>query len=469
MMPIKKLVLIASVAVMAISTVGCGAKPIFKKEGEDYELKALTDRGLEENQYYVKDNTTFYLTHECEGNSIGNNKTTDARRVAWTMLDDTLIPTMYSDGLIAYKSKGSELSNINIERFKDLGYSIGLHDAQVDNDGYIKFKVSSNVIDGTSLAEALKDYSSYDIRITAINDEPVKELLNMAGVIEGLEQGETYNISFYAGTEFLTTEVKADVRFYQSFEMYYIENGMDTKNGYIAVQMPDDAKSGYYYVNGKGMFKYYGKIKSEVTGEEDMNEAYYDTASEQISANSQAYVVGISQATTDVTFMVEYDTSVYNDEDVLAYLTAPNNESYQMAASGGVAQVGIEEAIAGKWTINIVPKDLKIINVTAESNAVADDASKEEYKYTFEEETNLKITVPFTGEGDVWGTITSLSDNTSYEFTLNKTQLECTISYVAPGDYVIDVYHYADTQINEPVISYNEDSETEDVIIVESD
>lgn len=469
MMSIKKLALIASITIMALSTVGCGAKPIFKKEGEDYELKALTDSRLEENQYYVKDNTSFYLVHECEGNNISNNKTTDTRRVAWTMLDDTLIPTMYSDGLIALKSKDSSLSDINIERFKDLGYSIGLHDAQVDNDGYIKFKVSTNVIDETSLAEALKDYTSYDIRITAINDEPVKELLNMAGVIEGLEQGETYKISFYAGTEFLTAEVKADVRFYQSFEMYYVESGMDTKNGYIAIQMPDDAKSGYYYVNGKGMFKYYDSIKSEASSEQDMNEAYYNTASEQISANSQAYVVGISQATTDVTFVVEYDTSVYSDEDVIAYLTAPNNESYQMTANSGIAQVGIEEAIAGKWTINIVPKDLKIINVTAESNAVADDATKEEYKYTFEEETNLKITVPFTGEGEVWGTITCLTDSKAYEFKLNKTELECIISYVAPGEYVVNVYHYADTQINEPVISYDDESETEDVIIVESD
>ena len=151
------------------------------------------------------------------------------------------------------------------------------------------------------------------------------------------------------------------------------------------------------------------------------------------------------------------------------YLTAPNNESYKMNAVAGIGLISLDEAIAGKWTINIVPKDLVIKNVTAESNAMADDASKESFNYTFEEETNLKITVPFTGEGEVWGTVTKLDDNTAYEFTLNKTQLECTISYVAPGDYVVDIYHYADTQIEEPVISYDGETQSEDVIIVESD
>ena len=466
---IKKLILVASTLIISIGMLGCGAKPIFKDENEDYTLKALKDSKLEEDQYYVKDNTDFYLVHECEGNNISNNKTTDNKRVAWTMRDDSLIPTMYSDGLIAYKSKNSTLTDVNIERFKDIGYSIGLHDAQVDADGYIKFKVSTSVIDDTSLAEALEEYKSYDIRIVTINDEPVQDLLNFAGVIEGLEQNETYKIDFYAGTEFLTAEVTADVKFYQSYEMYYIESGSDTTNGYISIEMPDDAKSGYYYINGKGMFRYYDCLKSEVTGNEDMNEAYYDTASQQISANSQAYVIGISQTTTEVDFIVEYETDVYSDDDIIMYLTAPNNESYEMNAVGGIGLISLDEAIAGKWTINIVPKDLVIKNVTAESNAMADDATKETYAYTFEEETNLKIVVPFTGEGDVWGTVTKVDDNTAYEFTLNKTQLECTISYVSPGDYVVDIYHYADTQINEPEISYDDDTQSEDVIIVESD
>ena len=466
---IKRLILVASTIIISIGMIGCGAKPIFKDENADYTLKALKDTKLEEDQYYVKDNTDFYLVHECEGNNISNNKTTDNKRVAWTMKDDSLIPTMYSDGLIAYKSKNSSLSDVNIERFKDIGYSIGLHDAQVDNDGYIKFKVSTSVIEETSLAEALEDYKSYDIRIATINDEPVKEMLDLAGVIEGLEQNGTYEIGFYAGTEYLTADVTADVKFYQSYEMYYIESGTDTTNGYVSIEMPDDAKSGYYYINGKGMFKYYDCLKSEASDDKDMNEAYYDTASQQISANSQAYVIGISQTTTEVDFIVEYETGTYDDEDIIMYLTAPNNESYKMNAVAGIGLISLDEAIAGKWTINIVPKDLVIKNVTAESNAMADDASKESFNYTFEEETNLKITVPFTGEGEVWGTVTKLDDNTAYEFTLNKTQLECTISYVAPGDYVVDIYHYADTQIEEPVISYDGETQSEDVIIVESD
>lgn len=468
-MILKKTRLIASILAMAIFLCSCGAKPIFKKEGEDYELKGLTDEKLEEDQYYVKDNTTFYLAHDIEGNKLGNNKTTDIKRVAWTMQDESLVPTMYSDGLIAYKSRSAAVSNINIERFKDIGYSIGLYNAEVDMDGYIKFKYSSSVVKDSDLYTQLEEYKSYDLRIVTINGEFVKDNLDLSGCIEGLEHDKTYTIEFYAGTQFLSIDVKADVKFYTSYEMYYVDSSADTTNGYVAIEMPDDAKSGYYYVNGKGFFRYYNSLKSEVDKDQDMNEAYYNNAAEQISANSQAYVIGVEQTTKDISFVISYETDVYKDEDVLAYLTAPNNECYQMIPVDGYATLALDEAIAGRWTINIIPKDLVITDVTTESNAIADDATKETFNYTFEEETNLKITIPYTGEGEVWGTVTSLSDNTAYEFVKDKQQIICTISYVAAGDYQIDIYHYADTEIGEPDISYNEEAEDEDVIIVESD
>lgn len=450
---------------------GCGFKKIIQEKGSEYKLTELKDTQLEEGKYYVKDSTTFYEVHETEKNNYAasSTKKVDTKRLLWTTLDDSLIPSMYEDGLIAYKTKDSVLEDINIERFKDIGWSIGVQGAEIDADGYVLISFTSDSVKDSDFYNQLLDYKNYDIRIVSINGEPIKDSFDgISGTITGLERNKTYTMELYVGSQYMTLDITADIHYYQSFEMYYVESSIDTKNGYLAIEMPDGINSGFYNINGAGLFKYYNTPKGQTDVSQDMNVVYYENEADAITANSQAYVVGIEQLTESVEFTVEYATDIYTDDDIIIYLTSPDGTSYQMVPIAGYAITDIENAIAGRWTINIMPKDLEIINVTAEALDVFEDAIKENYTLELEEGTNVKITCAIEGEGDVWGTISDESGN-AYEFTQNEGAVTTIINYVSGGTYQVNIYHYADTNISEPEVSTDEDAESTDVIVVESD
>ena len=453
---------------------GCGAKKIFKDEAEDYTLKALSDKELEQNTYYVKDAATFYQTYDPSKNFSDKANIADSSRIIYTDDYESLIPTMYKDGLIAYASdKNVALTNVSLERFEYIGDSVGVYKAELDANGYIYIK-KENLIKDTSLYAVLSQEKADSFSITEINGKEVsKDMLSNGGVIKNLEYGKSYKISFYSGTYYKTVSVIADRHFYRSFEMYQTEDIDTTKNGYISIQMPKNINSGYYYVDGKGFFKYYNVTKDEVNDSIDLNEAYYTSEADQISAYSQAYVVNVSQPTYDVDFRVTYDTTNIEDSDIVAILTAPDKTTYRMAALAGSIDTYLDYAMAGRWTINIVPQDLNILEVTAESSQTGDDATVEVYTFDLEESSNQVFTVTYTGDGDVWGTVT-YEDGTAIEFSKpkkdgDKNVITANLTYVGAGTYTVSVYHYADTIIDEPTVSADDDALSDFNIVVESD
>lgn len=66
------------------------------------------------------------------------------------------------------------------------------------------------------------------------------------------KKNKEYHLTFYAGTYYQTATIKADEKFLQYYEAYVIEKAENTKNGYLKFSMPDDAKSGYYMIEGAG-------------------------------------------------------------------------------------------------------------------------------------------------------------------------------------------------------------------------
>lgn len=465
-----KLVKLCCIVLAAMSFMGCGRKQIFKVEGEEYMLQEVSDDELETGKYYVKDTTKFYAAHEIGGNTSGVVNIASKDRLLWSMQDDSLIPTMYLDGLIAYASNDNvNTEEVNIERFENIGASFGVFGAEIDINGYISIP-KNKLVKGTAIYDALHSESADSFTITKIDDKDVtKDMVTSGGVITGLEYGKEYKIEFYSGTYYKNATIEADLHFYRSFEVYKSNNIKPTKNGYISIYMPDDINSGFYRIDGKGFFKYYNCMKDEVTDDIDMNKAYYQNEAEQISAYSQQYMVNISQPTYDVSFTATYDPKSVSDSDVIAVLTSPDGTVYRMAASGGIIAIDLDYAIAGRWTINIVPQALELSNVSAVSTAVGDDATVETYTYELEESTNKLFTVKYSGEGEVWGTVT-YEDGTAVEFKNNgKDTLQAEFTYVAAGTYTVNVYHYADTITEEPIVVDNQDALSDLNIVVESD
>lgn len=458
---VKKNMLVTMFCLGFVTLVGCEKKQIFINENDKYVLKDYEDTDLIVDTYYVKDASKFYETYLPNG----------AEDVFWMQKDHSLIPTLYKNEVIAYASENTELKEISLERYEYLGYSFGIYGCEIDEDGYICFSLEKSIVDKSSAKDELWDAKSTNIRIVAIDDIPVtKEMLSDEGVIIGLEKDKEYTLTIYSGTYYGNVAIKADTQFLEPYETYQIEKAETTKNGYLSISMPDGLKTGYYCINDNSFLKYYDFSKGEKDlSDIDMNEAFYQTEAERIASYSQQYVVSVNEKTLDVGFRISYESGQYEDEEIICYLTSPAGIAYEMPASMGTAYVELAEVISGRWTINVLPKDLEIIDIETISTKKADETVNDEYNYIFEtDEENIQFYVSYEGDGDIWGTVSSADGKSqSFELDSKEKKLTTTYTYLPAGSYTVTIYHYADTSIKEVGHKKDEDNENVEVIIIE--
>lgn len=454
----------------AIVLSGCDTKKIFVNKEDAYKLVDLTDKELINDTYYVKTGADFNAVYLPDGTAQSITTVQSDNRLLWTMQDESLIPILYQNEIIAYQSEDTELDNITIERFKDIGYSFGLYGGVMSTDGYIDYNLTSQLIENSSAYDQLFGAPSQNIRIAYINDEPVtKDMLDSSGTIAGLEENGVYEIGFYSGTKYMTATMNADTHFFQSYEITQIDKANTTKNGYLAISMTKDAKSGYYMINGSGIYKYYAFEKNtQNIADVDMNEPYYKTEDEKIAAYSQQYMVSVQTKTTNVAFNMEYDTEEYQDDEITCILVSPDGTTYSMVPQNGIASIELAEVMAGRWTINVSPKDLIIKDIKAESTAATADASTETKSfYIGEDDENIQFYANYEGDGDVWGIVENENGETQ-ELVVNANDhvLTTTYSYLAAGTYTVTIYHYKDTKIGEIGYQVDTDNEEHEIITI---
>lgn len=449
---------------------GCGKKEIFVDANAKFELTALTDKDLEDDIYYVKDGADFYEAHQTNGTAVGVVNKPSSSRVIWMNKDLSLVPSLYKDELIAYPSEKTRLDSIRLERFSEVGWSLGFYGGYIDEDGYICYSIRNNCIEGSDAYEKINGRKSDSIRIVSINDTPVTEdTINDAGIITGLEKGGQYVVGLYSGTYYGTVTLTADRFFLESFEVMSISKAFDTKNGYLAIYMDENFKSGWYSINGSGIFKYYAYEKGEANdAETDMNIEYYETLADTMEAYSQQYVASVTQKTENVRFSVSYETDVYQDEDVIAVLTSPDGTQYGMTAENGEAYTEISEVMAGRWKISIMPQDLAITNVKTESTKLNPDAVSEEKEFVItEDDANIRFYATYEGNGEVWGTIENQNgESRVLNVDAKNRTLSTTYSYLPAGTYKVSIYHYADTKVTDIGYGLDESKVDEEIITI---
>lgn len=454
----------------AILLSGCGTDKIFVNEEDAYKIVNLSDRELENDKYYVKTGADFNVVYRPNGTATAKTQMQSDSRLFWTMEDDSLIPTLYKNEVIAYQSENTQLTDITLERFKNIGYSIGLYGGVMSSDGYIDYNIQSQIVENCSAYDILYNAPSKQIRLATINDEPVTDdMLDSSGTIKRLDQNGTYDIGFYSGTKYMTATMSADVHFYQSYEISQIEKAGTTKNGYLAIPMPEDAKSGYYMMNGSGLYRYYAFEKNTENVETvDMNEPFYETEEEKIAAYSQQYMVSVQTKTTNVAFNMEYDTEEYEDDEIKCILVSPDGTTYNLVPQNGTASIELAEVIAGRWTINVLPKDLIVKDIKAESTAATADSSTETKSfYIGEDDENIQFYAQYEGEGDVWGIVENESgESQELDVDTQNHELTTTYSYLAAGTYTMTIYHYKDTKIGEMGYQVDTDNEEHEIITI---
>lgn len=455
---------------------GC-EKQIFQDKGAKYRMKAEDDDSLSTDVYYVKDGTKFFQVHELE--CSGSGRELDASKCAWAIKDETLIPSYYKNELIARAGKKIDRQALTLERFRDCGFSIALHGAQYE-DGYISFKASSGTIKGTSARNAFDMEKSDNILIETINGVPVNEtMLNEAGIITGMEQDAEYEITYYAGTYYGTATVTADTHFFQSYEIYSLNDIEITKNGYVSIKLPDDLECGYYDIDGAGFFKYYNFKKADGdTAEVDYNVPYYNSEEDQILAYSQQFVFNLDYAARNMSVRAAFEpNSVTNSSGmVMMLLTTPDGRHMKVETEKDTGEIlcDMDESMPGEWLVNLTPQSMTVTDVQIISNKEDAEATKEVYTLDFDQDmTGVIFTLQYEGSGEVTAQITD-EDSKSYEMVKKSGTnndivhtMEYSFAYLPAGEYKVNVFHYPDTKILKADYYLSEDVKDIDIITVE--
>lgn len=475
-MRLNKCIALLSTVIGTFILCGCESDiQIFEDESAKYKAVAVSNKDLENNTFYVKDGTKFYEVYEAE--KSGGAGDIDNSRCAYYLRNyESKIPTYYKGELLAYASKSNTIDDVKAERYSDTGYSIGVSGAKW-NDGYITFTLNQDTVEKSDAAAKFKNTRSNYIMIESINGQPVSaDMLNKAGVFVGLEENKEYEIAFWAGTYYGITTVKADTHFFQSFEAYTLTNHDITKNGYIAIKLPEDLKTGYYYIGDEGLFRYVAKEKGEDLKALDYNEAYFNSDEEQLAAYSQQFNFSIETKKVNGSIKASFDkTSIADFSDtsnLKMMVTNPNGDMQMFEADveDGAFSANYTTMMPGKWTVNISPQSLNVTNVEVVDNSAKQEMTQNTYTFQLDsDKTGIEFYVNYEGEGEVNAQVIG-PDGQSHDLVKDSSNIGM-IGYVYPfaetGEYAINVYHYPDTKITKAEYEINEKNKQEEIITIE--
>lgn len=457
------------------------------KTKDDGRLKALSDDQLELNTYYVKQGTRFFkVFNNKEGVlSTSASAVNGSRVIPVTVNNELMIPNHYINEGVSFKSNSKIISSVNMERFKDLGYSIGLYNGQFDDTGYIYFKKSKNLVKGSSMAEFLKNMPSDDIRLISINGEKILPgMVDLeSGVVPNLEGNKVYKVQLYVGTSFYEADITADTRMLKSYEYFSYDNDYITftANGYMIFNTPNDLRSGYYFIDDAGLFRYYDYAKgSNDDAATDMNISYYEDEKSMLEAQSRQYVVDIPNKVKDLAIVVSYAGRSLTDsdhtEEVKGYVFSPDKTKYVMEndEEKHTLTLNMTEALPGEWTVNVAPKTVDIIDVKVDSTKIEEEPTLYEENIEFAEDaTNVRFTCKAISaeEEDVFGYITSPEGRTynmiyKYDTSKKEGEIYYDSPYVLSGTWTVKIYYHPTvTELGEVSTIINTITDT-DVIII---
>ncbi len=475
----KRIFIIGTLLALCLLT-GCGNIQIMAVS-EKKEIKEVKDTDLEQDTYYIKNGTRFVKVYMPEGNANGIASKVSTGRVLYFTDDEQMVPVHYKSELIAYSSKKADFSSVTLERFRDMEYSIGIYGGYIGDDGYYHINISSNnIVPGSQADSLFSQVISSEVRIVSIGGEPIAGLIDSgSGIITNLEKDKYYTMEFYAGTYYYKENFKADIHFLRAYEVYSYGSSYisDTTHGYMCFNTPDNLKSGWYVVNGSGLFLYHDYVRGNAVAAEDLNEGFYSSNEEMVATYSKQYKVHVPKTTKDMKITVAYGETGLNAGDFSATVFAPDGTSYEMDVNleSREMTLSLAYAAAGDWNIYIYPQTLAIEQVSISNESVVEETVCEEVEFNLEEDTPYqRFYADVVGDGKVYGSVIG-PDGITYSLSLqsvkdksgnNRRYLVYDLPYAYAGQYKVKIYHYLSDSIisNIQMTSYN-DSSTEIIII----
>lgn len=279
--------LITSSILVTSTFTGCG---IFRHDKTNDELYISTNNSSEliSGQYYIwhdenqsnlendvgvdvskfKDYDYDIFKPVYQENAPNNSLSVgDSYRVSLMLAEnDDRIPTYYEGDELIYYSNEKIPTKFSLERYYDHGYSFGIfglaeyiagsgnYALNTKHASKIGYKVGSS-------AEILGQAISSDgivISIPYVGDKALtSEDISTAGTIKGLLLNSEYNVDAYIGTERHEIKLTVDTRIFSSYEVELnLKQYQFVGANIIKISLPKYLKSGYYNINGVGLFRY---------------------------------------------------------------------------------------------------------------------------------------------------------------------------------------------------------------------
>lgn len=360
----KKLVSILLITMLAISITACGKKD----DGYNYTEENAYLSECEDGIVYVRheDNSLepVYLGYTTFENG-SYEESTDDSRVAWFTDEDLKnVPTLQSGESLIMYSKNVLDENFTFERFEDYGYTVGICGlTETDSGRYlISTEGDAKTVYPYCDAEELLSMDNESVILDEIggiklrasdNEEDIETTITRGGTINGLTKDDTYVAKFYAGTVEYDYLLCANIRAMISMEGITDTDYNFEQNYIINIKIPEQFHSGYYVVNGQGMFRYIasedvGKdidsidfnIANNIDSEELNNNAadsnlenkQYEVFSSMQSAGSDCFTLDKKgKVTVNVGFEILGDKVGDGLPEVEGVCYSPSGDSYEMA------------------------------------------------------------------------------------------------------------------------------------------
>jgi hypothetical protein len=212
----------------------------------------------------ISENGIFQLCPEGDANW---DDSTFVNHTLWfTSTNDANIPTLYpGDKLIYVSATEIPYQGIDWVRFADYGYTIGVANMVSDTSGHC-YIPNSDGFDGylyeNSDAIQLSQYSSYSyIFLDKIGGTSVRDYtLSDGGTVQNLVKDKDYVCEWYTGTFYQDYKMKANIHTFGILESFTTYDYEFLHSNCIEITTPTWLKSGYYYLDGIGMFRYVSEL-----------------------------------------------------------------------------------------------------------------------------------------------------------------------------------------------------------------
>lgn len=178
---------------------------------------------------------------------------------------DQRIPTLKKGDRLLYVSEKDVPEKIILERFADYGYTIGVSNLIGDPGEHYYILYADAKEDDYKYSIDMKSdaaqIAQFDL-ITRLYLDKVGDLkvrndtVSAGGTVMGLEKEKAYVCEFYTGTFYQDFLLKADIHSFGSMERFVSYDFEFLHSNCIAIEIPEYCKSGYYFVNGAGLFRY---------------------------------------------------------------------------------------------------------------------------------------------------------------------------------------------------------------------